>query len=83
MNIKITFILLTSVVLLSSGLLDLDWMIVAPRFNTWYYSVNYWEFTPFFQMNWWNAYFFTLLRIVIGALLLGFLIGNDRPPHPT
>jgi hypothetical protein len=70
-------ILLLAISLASSGLVDLDWMIVAPRFNSWYYSVNYWEFNPYIQMNWWLAYFITLMRIVIGTLIIGFLAGKE------
>ncbi len=77
MNDKTVLLLLGSVVLLASGLVDLDWMIVAPRFNSWYYSVSYWEFSPFFKMGWWNAYFYTIMRTILGFLGLGYVVGKE------
>ena len=55
---------------LISGAVDLDWMIVAPRFNDWYFSVDFWEFFPGFQVGWWFAYLFTVLRIAVGLISL-------------
>ena len=68
------FLGLVAVLLFMSGCIDLDWMIVAPRFNPWYYTVDYWEFCPYFRLNWWLAYVYTILRIIVGALFLGYLI---------
>ena len=60
-----------SVILLILGHMDLDWMVVAPRFNTWYFSVDFWEFAPYLKMNWHIAYVFTIVRVSAGWLLLG------------
>ena len=60
-----------SVVLLILGHVDLDWMVVAPRFNSWYFSVDFWEFAPYLKMNWHVAYVFTITRISAGWLMLG------------
>ena len=57
-----------------TGVVDLDWMVVAPRFNTWYFSVDYWEFAPYFKMNWHLAYVFTVVRSHVGAGLIGALL---------
>ena len=59
------------VILLVTGLIDIDWMVVAPRFNTWYYTVDYWEFFPFFRCNWWLAYALSICRVVMGAYIIG------------
>jgi hypothetical protein len=64
-------VLFIAIFLLGSGTVDVDWMIVAPRFNPWYFTVDYWEFCPWFRLGWWNAYIFTLARIVAGSMLLG------------
>ena len=69
---------LVAITLFSLGVLDLDWMIVAPRFNPWYYTVEYWEFCPYIKMNWWLAYAYTLARIVLGAGLIGYLIRGEK-----
>jgi len=54
-----------------TGVVDLDWMVVAPIFNSWYFSVNYWEFAPYLKMNWHVAYVLTVARVVFGAMLFG------------
>jgi len=71
---KRTVLFLAAIYLFTTGCIDLDWMVVAPRFNRWYYTVDYWEFCPFLKMNWWLAYAVTLLRVIIGSLMLGWLI---------
>ena len=63
--------LLASVFLVVVGHIDLDWMVVAPRFNGWYYSVGYWEFAPYFRLGWHVAYVFTVVRVAVGWLGLG------------
>ena len=68
-------VLLCSVALLVTGHVDLDWMVVAPRFDGWYFSVDYWEFAPYMKMNWHLAYVFTVVRVAAGWLALGGLIG--------
>ena len=77
MNRKTVLLLLAFVTLLASGLADLDWMVVAPRFNPWYFTVNYWEFCPWLKIGWWDAYFVTLMRIIAGFLGLGIVVGKE------
>jgi len=70
--------LLVAVVLLVTGHMDLDWMVVAPRFETWYFSVDYWEFAPWLKMQWWTAYAYTAIRIAMGWLLLGWTLNEIK-----
>ena len=58
-----------------TGAIDIDWMVVSPRFNDWYFTVDYWEFAPYFKMPWHQAYVFTVLRLVIGTLIIGAFLG--------
>ena len=67
-------LILFAVVLLVTGHMDLDWMIVAPRFNSWYFSVDFWEFAPYFRLNWHLAYVYTTFRVAIGWLIIGYIL---------
>ena len=64
-------LLLFAVFLLGSGAVDIDWMIVSYRYSEWHRTQLTWEFCPWFKMGWWDAYIFTLARIVAGTMLLG------------
>jgi len=66
-------LLLLSVVLVSGAYCDLDWMVVSYRYSEWHRTQETWEFSPYFKLNWHVAYMFTVLRLTIGCLLLGWL----------
>ena len=75
LRIAIATILMISIPLLVSGVVDLDWMI-----TTYYYGAprepfGLWDFTPFISMNWWTAYFISLLRSLIGSFMCGYSVG--------
>jgi hypothetical protein len=67
-------LLIFSVILIILGHVDLDWMVVAPRFNSWYYTVDFWEFAPYLQMNWHVAYMYTVVRLSAGWFMLGAVL---------
>lgn len=52
---------------LSTGMTDLDWMVVSYRYSEWHRTQEQWEFCPFLKMNWWLAYMVSLGRIVLGT----------------
>ena len=64
-------IVLGAFYLLGSGCVDIDWMVTGYYFDFSNGLNGYWKFTPWFSMLWWDAYFFTLMRIVFGAGILG------------
>lgn len=66
-------LLLFAVVLVATGWTDLDWMLVENHFQMWNATKDTWEFCPYLTMNWWLAYQFSILRLFVGWLLLGFL----------
>jgi len=74
-------LLLIGIFLLVTGAIDLDWMIVENHFQMWNATKDTWEFCPFLTMNWWIAYIFSLVRIVIGCLIIGYCLGRDRNEH--
>jgi hypothetical protein len=49
-------------------------MVVAYRYFEWHRSIDYWEFCPYFKINWWIAFKFIELRIIIGWIMIGILI---------
>jgi len=63
--------LLAAIFLLGSGCVDIDWMIVSYRFSEWHRLQQTWEFCPWLILGWWDAYAFTLGRIILGSGLLG------------
>jgi len=63
-------LLLFAVFLLASGAIDIDWMIVSYRYSEWHRSQLAWEFCPWFKLSWWDAYMFTLARIIAGTGML-------------
>ena len=71
-------VLLLSVLLLITGHMDFDWMVVAPRFNEWYFSVDVWEFAPWLIMNWHVAYVYTVVRVALGWFILGGVMSEFR-----
>jgi len=74
--VKRDILLLIGIGLLVTGCTDIDWMLVENHFQMWNATKDTWEFCPFLVMNWWLAYIFTLLRIVIGSLLIGYYISK-------
>lgn len=52
---------------------DLDWMVVCGKFQLGQgkADVNTWEFSPHSTMNWWDAYMFTVARIVVSCVIFG------------
>mgnify|MGYP006270238451 CR=1 FL=1 len=68
------FFILLAALLIGSGWVDLDWMIVSYRFSEWHRQQPNWEFNPYLRMNWWLAYQFSLWRFAAGWLLLGLTI---------
>lgn len=71
LRIAVVGVLLLSVFMLTSGVVDLDWMLTANHFQMWNAAKDTWEFSPYLTMNWWAAYVFSLLRAVCGAIGLG------------
>jgi len=67
----ITFV--AGLTLFTTGCVDIDWMVVQYRYSEWHRSLTTWEFCPWFKMGWWDAYLFTLLRIIVGTALLAAL----------
>ena len=72
--ITVLALLMFSVVLLVTGHMDLDWMVVAPRFDGWYFSVDFWEFAPYLRMGWHVAYVYTAVRVAVGWFMLGGIV---------
>ncbi|MHC3130132.1 MAG: hypothetical protein IBV52_08680 [Candidatus Bathyarchaeota archaeon] len=69
-------VFLVALVCLVSGWVDLDWMIIAPRFNPWYFTVDYWMFCPGYTMPWHSAYLWSMARLVFGVAIIGFWLGR-------
>ena len=59
---------------IGGALTDLDWMVVSYRCSEWHRSQELWEFNPFLKVNWWLAYYITVLRLAVGFFLLGCLL---------
>lgn len=66
--------LVVCVFLIATGWTDIDWMIVSYKYRMWNGSDGIWEFSPVLRMEWWSAYMFTLLRLVVGSWLLGYVM---------
>jgi len=54
--------------------MDLDWQLVSYRYSEWHRSVDYWEYNPFFRINWWLAYMFNVIRLMVGCFILGYIV---------
>jgi len=76
MNKQWILILLASVYMIATGITDIDWMVISYRYSEWHRINELWEFAPYFKVNWYTAYIFTVLRLVIGSILLGILINE-------
>ena len=59
---------------LATGLVDMDWQLVAYRYFEWHRSIDYWEYNPFIKINWWIAYQLNLLRIIVGVIIISVMI---------
>ena len=68
-------VLFVAVALIAGGAMDLDWMIVAYKFDMWNGSNGVWEFCPFLKVGWWLAYFISVMRLAVGCVLLGVVVG--------
>lgn len=73
MSIRFYAVFLFLILMVSSAITDIDWMVVSYRYSEWHRSQELWEFCPFLKLNWWLAYAFTVLRIVFGSFILGAL----------
>jgi len=69
-------LVLLSIFLITSGFVDLDWQLVSYRYSEWHRSVEYWEYNPFFKINWYVAYAFNVVRLIVGCVVLGFVLAR-------
>lgn len=66
--------ILGCVVLVATGLTDLDAQMMSYRFDKYHNGMDFWELTPFLKIGWWDSYAISVLRMCLGFLLLGFLL---------
>ena len=77
-------VLLFFIFLTVSAAIDFDWMVTQ-----WYYGYasdgqplktvdGVWWFTPWFGMDWWSAYAFTIVRLAVGCIGLGWYLRKIR-----
>jgi hypothetical protein len=79
-------LLLAGVISFGSGLVDVDWMFMqyhnfgadaAPN-DLWYFKPPNSDGSGGIGMNWWDAYVYTIGRIAIGMLLIGYTLSKLR-----
>ena len=75
-KIVIAVAVLVGACFLATGLVDIDWMVTTFYFDMYNGSSGFWEFCPGVSVGWWIAYFVSIVRVVLGAGLLGFGIGQ-------
>ena len=78
--LKILFFL-GGIVSLATGWTDLDWMLVENHFQMWNATKDTWEFCPYLTLNWWLAFEFTLARIILGSLIIGWFLRDIYQEH--
>jgi len=61
---------------LVTGWMDADWQLVQYRYSEWHRTVDYWEYNPFLQVNWWIAWQLNLLRVVFGSAFMGAIASH-------
>jgi hypothetical protein len=76
--ILIVIALIAGLFLVATGWMDSDWQLVSYRYSEWHRSIDYWEYNPFLQVNWWIAWQLNLFRIFIGTFLFGFVLSELR-----
>jgi hypothetical protein len=74
-HLGLIILILTMVTLLSTGIMDIDWQVNSYHNNQINPNEN-WYFSPTWKMFWWDAYVFTLMRIIAGSILLGYVIAQ-------
>jgi hypothetical protein len=62
---------------LVSGCTDLDWMLVENHFDMWNAEKDTWEFSPHLTMGWWDAYMFSLARIIFGVAVTSIVVYRE------
>lgn len=77
-KVVISAAILVGAFFLVCGCVDLDWMVTTYYFDMYNGSNGFWEFCPGFALGWWSAYFVSIVRVVLGAGLLGFGIGQIK-----
>ena len=75
-KILIAVAVLVGAFFLATGLVDLDWMVTVYYYDGYNGANGFWWFTPAFGLNWYNAYLFTVSRLVGGSITLGFGLGK-------
>ena len=69
-------VLLLSIFFLVGGAVDIDWMVTSYYYRFGNGLGGDWYFTPYWCLNWWDAYFVSILRIVLGAGGIGSFVGD-------
>lgn len=69
---RVLFLLL-AVAMIATGFCDIDSQMNSYKWDNYWRSQNVWQFAPWLQVNWWWAYVFSVLRLVVGAFIVGWI----------
>lgn len=76
----VAVILIVGIVLLTTGFTDIDWM-VNQYHNYDYSQVEVWYFTNKIKVDWWMAYANSVIRLIAGSMMVGFVLGLGGLPR--
>jgi hypothetical protein len=52
-------------------------MLVENHFDMWNAEKDTWEFSPHLTLNWWDAYMFSLMRLVVGTSIISIFVYRE------
>jgi len=62
------------VISIAVGFNTIDAMLWSFRWNSYWYSVTFWDMGPFIFPQWWSYFLFGIAPFALGWLSLGFIV---------
>ena len=68
-----TVFLISSVLLIALGFNTIDQMIIRYRYYDDWRNMETWEMSHFLAPNWWNIYAASIVMLIAGGFILGWI----------